>query len=123
MIIYFYELSKNIDRFGCISGHENEVDYEKEVAANVKAAELMAEFHNEIAKSGYTAPDLEIFLIRILFCLFADDTGIFPKNAFKNYINNRTSVDGRDLGPKLAQIFQVLNRMAKMIILSDRYWC
>ena len=108
-----YELSKNIDLFGFISGHENEVDYEKEVAANVKAAELMAEFHNEIAKSGYTAPDLEIFLIRILFCLFADDTGIFPKNAFKNYINNRTSVDGSDLGPKLAQIFQVLNTSEK----------
>ncbi|MFA6552456.1 MAG: DNA methyltransferase [Candidatus Paceibacterota bacterium] len=107
------ELSKNIDLFGFISGHKNEYDYEVEVSANVKAAELMAEFHNEIAKTGYIAPDLEIFLIRILFCLFADDTGIFPKDAFKNYINHRLSDDGSDLGPKLAQIFQILNTPEK----------
>ncbi len=107
------ELYKNTELFGFISGHESEFDYEVEVTANVNAAELMAEFHNQIAKTGYTAPDLEIFLIRILFCLFADDTGIFPKDAFKNYINNRTGVDGSDLGPKLAQIFQILNTPEK----------
>ena len=103
------ELSQHIDLFGFISGHENQIDYEVEVAANIQAAELMAEFHNEIAKTGYLGPDLEVFLIRILFCLFADDTGIFPKDIFKNYINNRTSIDGSDLGPKLAEVFQVLN--------------
>ncbi|OGI80206.1 MAG: methylase [Candidatus Zambryskibacteria bacterium RIFOXYD2_FULL_43_10] len=107
------ELSKYIDLFGFISGHENQVDYEVEVAANIQAAELMAEFHNEISKTGYTGPDLEVFLIRVLFCLFADDTGIFPKDVFKNYINNRTDVDGSDLGSKLAQIFQVLNTPEK----------
>src|SRR3989338_4084537 len=75
------ELSKYIDLFGFISGHENQVDYEVEVAANIQAAELMAEFHNEISKTGYTGPDLEVFLIRVLFCLFADDTGIFRSEA------------------------------------------
>lgn len=107
------ELYKNTELFGFISGHESEFEYEKEVTANVKAAELMAEFHNEIAKTGYTAPDLEVFLIRILFCLFADDTGIFPRDVFKNYINHRISDDGSDLGPKLAQIFQILNTPEK----------
>ena len=107
------ELYKNTELFGFISGHESEFDYEKEVMANVKAAELMAEFHNKIAETGYTAPDLEVFLIRILFCLFADDTGIFLKDTFKNYINHRIGVDGSDLGPKLAQIFQVLNTPKK----------
>jgi len=107
------ELYKNIDLFNFIFGHKNEFDYETEVAANVKAAELMAEFHNEIAKTGYTTSDLEIFLIRILFCLFADDTGIFPKHSFKNYVENRTEADGSDLGPKIAQIFQILNTSEK----------
>jgi len=107
------ELSQKIDLFNFISGHENQFDYEVEVAANIKAAELMAEFHNEIAKTGYIGPDLEIFLIRILFCLFADDTGIFSKDSFKNYVNNRTSNDGSDLGPKLAEIFQILNTIEK----------
>jgi hypothetical protein len=102
-------LHENAHVFGFISGHENQIAYEVEVAANIRAAELMAEFHNEIAKTGYTGPDLEVFLIRILFCLFADDTGIFPKDTFKNYINRRTAIDGSDLGPKLAQIFQVLD--------------
>ncbi|OGI97032.1 methylase [Candidatus Nomurabacteria bacterium RIFCSPLOWO2_01_FULL_43_15] len=103
------ELYKNIDLFKFISGHENQYDYEVEVTANIEAANLMAEFHNEIAKTGYKPPDLEIFLIRTLFCLFADDTGIFPANTFKNYINHRISDDGSDLGPKMAQIFQILN--------------
>ncbi|KKP92957.1 MAG: hypothetical protein UR98_C0014G0001 [Parcubacteria group bacterium GW2011_GWA1_36_12] len=103
------ELSQHIDLFGFISGHENQIDYEVEIAANIQAAELMAEFHNEISKTGYTGPDLEVFLIRVLFCLFADDTGFFPKDVFKSYINNRTSIDGSDLGPKLAEVFQVLN--------------
>ena len=107
------ELHNKIDLFGFISGHENQIDYEVEVAANIQAAELMAELHNEISKTGYSGPDLEVFLIRILFCLFADDTGIFPKDTFKNYINNRTGVDGSDLGPKLAEIFQVLNTPEK----------
>ncbi|MFA6273466.1 MAG: DNA methyltransferase [Candidatus Paceibacterota bacterium] len=108
-----YELYKNIDLFGFISGRKNEYEYEAEISANVEAAELMAEFHNKIAEMGYSAPDLEIFLIRILFCLFADDTELFPKNIFKNYINQRTSDDGNDLGPKLAQIFQELNKPEK----------
>jgi type I restriction-modification system DNA methylase subunit len=107
------ELYKNIDLFQFISGHENQYDYEVEVTANIEAANLMAEFHNEIAKTGYKPPDLEIFLIRILFCLFADDTGIFPKDTFKNYINHRISDDGSDLGPKIAQIFQVLDSPEK----------
>ncbi len=107
------ELYKKIDLFGFISGHESEFDYDVEVAANISAARLMAEFHNEIAKTGYSGPDLEVFLIRILFCLFADDTSIFPKDTFKNYIHNRIASDGSDLGPKLAEIFQVLNTAEK----------
>jgi hypothetical protein len=77
--------------------------------ASVEAAELMADFHNEIAKTGYSGHNLEVFLIRILFCLFADDTGIFPKNSFHNYIANRINADGSDLGMHLSQIFQILN--------------
>lgn len=103
------KLYDNIDLFSFIFGHKSEFDYDVEVSANIKAAELMAEFHNEIAKSSYPTSDLEIFLIRILFCLFADDTGIFLKHTFKKYIEDRTEADGSDLGPKLAQIFQVLN--------------
>ena len=107
------ELYNNIDLFGFISGHISEHEYAVEENANVQAAELMADLHNKIKETGYVGPDLEVFLIRILFCLFADDTGIFEKDTFKNLVNKRTSADGSDLGPKLAEIFQVLNTPEK----------
>ncbi|KKP59912.1 MAG: hypothetical protein UR64_C0024G0004 [Candidatus Nomurabacteria bacterium GW2011_GWE1_35_16] len=102
------DLHKHIDLFGFISGYTTQV-YEKEEEASVKAARLMADFHNEIAKTGYSGHDLEVFLVRMLFCLFADDTGIFTKSSFRNYIENRTNIDGSDLGIHLMQIFEILN--------------
>lgn len=103
------DLHKNIELFGFISGYEVH-RYEQEEAASIKAAQLMAEFHNEIAKTGYSGHDLEVFLVRILFCLFADDTEIFSKGHFRNYITQRTNEDGSDLGSKLLELFDVLNK-------------
>jgi hypothetical protein len=103
------DLSKNLDLFDFISGHTSEIHYEKEEEVSIKAAKLMADFHNELAKTGYAGHDLEVFLIRILFCLFADDTEIFEKGLFRNYIENRINKDGSDLGIHLGQIFQILN--------------
>ena len=62
-----------------------------------------------LAAGGYAGHDLERFLVRILFCLFADDTGLFEPASFKLYIENRTASDGSDLGLHLAQLFEVLN--------------
>src|SRR3546814_12951400 len=59
--------------------------------------------------AGYTDHALELLLVRLLFCLFADDTGIFPRRAFHELIAQRTGVDGADLGMWLAQVFQVLD--------------
>jgi type I restriction-modification system DNA methylase subunit len=103
------DLHKNIELFGFISGYEVH-RYEQEEAASIKAAQLMAEFHNEIAKTGYSGHDLEVFLVRILFCLFADDTEIFSKGYFRNYVTQRTNEDGSDLGSKLLELFDVLNK-------------
>lgn len=102
------ELHSRIDVFGFISGYEVQ-KYEAEEEASIKAAQLMADFHNEIAKTGYSGHDLEVFLVRVLFCLFADDTGIFQTRHFKNYVEKRTSEDGSDLGSKLLELFEVLN--------------
>lgn len=102
------DLHKNIELFGFISGYTVR-HYEKEEEASIKAAKLMADFHNEIAKTGYGGHDLDVFLARVLFCLFAEDTGIFPKGLFRRYIEDRTNIDGSDLGIHLLQIFEVLN--------------
>lgn len=69
----------------------------------------MGALHDALDKSGYTGHALERFLVRLLFCLFADDTGIFqPLGIFEEFIAN-TREDGTDLGPMLSQLFQVLN--------------
>ena len=65
-----------------------------------------------LEQSGYTGHDLELFLVRTVFCLFADDTGIFePRDIFLDFLETRTSEDGADLGPWLAQLFQVLDTL------------
>jgi hypothetical protein len=102
-------LSENIHLFDFISGHNSNFNYGREEEVSIKAARLMADFHNEIEKTGYRGHELEVFLIRILFCLFADDTGIFDKGTFRNYIENRLNKDGSDLGIHLGQIFYILN--------------
>ena len=88
------ELHDHIHFFNFISGYEVQ-NFEKEEQASIKAAQLMADLHNEIARTGYSGHDLEVFLVRILFCLFAEDTGIFEKRLFTTYIEQRTNIDGK----------------------------
>jgi len=102
------EFDKYIDRFGFISGYDVQ-KYEQEEQASIKAAELMAEFHNAIADTGYTGHPLEVFLTRVLFCLFSEDTGIFERRQFQLYIEQRTNPDGSDLGIKILELFYILN--------------
>lgn len=102
------DLNNNIHLFNFISGHER-VAYREEDPVNIKAAEFMGELHDSLKNNGYIGHDLEMFLVRILFCLFADDTGIFPKDVFREYIEKNTSDDGSDIGSKLITLFEILN--------------
>ena len=82
--------------------------------ADVKAAEKLAKLHDEIrAYNEYNSDDdlhdLNIFITRLLFCFFAEDTGIFQENLFTNFIKQFTKEDGSDLGEMLGQAFQVMN--------------
>ncbi len=70
----------------------------------------MGRLHDALKASGYDGHDLEVFLVRTVFCLFADDTGIFePRDIFLDLLETRTREDGSDLGLWLARLFQVLN--------------
>ena len=79
--------------------------------ANIEAAELVGRLHDMLAETGYRGRDLERFLVRLVFCLFADDTGIFePRDIFFDFVEAaRTDEAGADLGPWLSQLFQVLD--------------
>ena len=77
---------------------------------NIKAAESMGRLHDALKAGHYAGHDLEVMLVRLLFCLFADDTGIFqPAHVFHDFVTEHTAVDGSDLGARLAQLFQTLN--------------
>jgi hypothetical protein len=69
----------------------------------------MDDLHDTLEAGGYEGHELERFLVRVLFCLFAEDTGIFERDAFRLYIEDRTKPDGSDLGVHLARLFDVLN--------------
>ncbi|MCH9844906.1 MAG: N-6 DNA methylase [Alphaproteobacteria bacterium] len=102
------ELHKHIHHFGFIAGYTKRI-YKDQEPVNIQAAELMGLLHDALKENGYTGKDLEQFLIRTLFCLFADDTGIFAKDSFKFYIEENTNTDGSDLGLHLQRIFQALD--------------
>jgi len=102
------DLHRHIRLFGFIPGYKVRT-FGKEDPINIKAAEVMGQLHDAMAAGGYTGHALERFLVRILFCLFAEDTGIFDPNVFTEYIENETRPDGSDLGLHLARLFQVLD--------------
>ena len=103
------DLHKHIRHFGFVAGYETQ-DIKPQNPVNVQAAERMGRLHDALKASGYDGHALEVLLVRLLFCLFADDTGIFqPSQALRTWIEERTREDGSDLGPLLAQLFQVLD--------------
>ncbi len=102
------ELVNNVQHFGYILGYQKKI-YKEQDPANIKAAELMGKLHDRLEEIGYTGHPLEVYLVRILFCLFAEDTTIFNKQQFQDYLEQRTAEDGSDLASKLQELFQVLN--------------
>ena len=103
------ELPNKIELFNFISGREQRV-FKDQDPVNIQASELMGTIHDELESSGYKGHDLERFLVRLVFMLFADDTGIFePRDVLLDLIENRTRDDGSDTGLWLAQLFEVLN--------------
>ena len=98
----------HVELFGFIAGYQKKV-YREEDPVNVKAAELMGKLHDRLKEIGYEGHPLEVYLVRLLFCLFAEDTSIFEKQQFQDFIEERTNEDGSDLASRIQEIFQVLN--------------
>jgi len=103
------DLHKHIKVFGFLAGYKT-LEIKPQDPVNIRAAERMGRLHDALKASGYTGHPLEVLLVRLLFCLFADDTGIFqPAQAFRAFVEERTAADGSDLGSRLGQLFQTLN--------------
>ncbi|MBC6437512.1 MAG: class I SAM-dependent DNA methyltransferase [Rhodobacteraceae bacterium] len=103
------DLPDHIEAFGFIMGMERR-SFKDQDPVNIRASELVGALHDALADSGFTGHDLEVFLTRLVFCIFADDTGIFePRGVFLEFLETRTRPDGSDTGPMMAQVFEVLN--------------
>lgn len=102
------DLHKHVTAFDFMLGRR--VSFETQEAVTIKAAELMGRIHDALEDNGYTGHDLERFLVRLLFCMFADDTGIFqPKDIFLQLIEHDTLPDGSNVGRVINELFEVLD--------------
>jgi hypothetical protein len=102
------DLINHIHLFGFMAGYQT-VAIQEQDPINVKAAERMGLLHDKLKASGYNGHALEVYLVRLVFCLFAEHTGIFEVNQFQDLIEQRTAEDGQDLAQWLANCFEVLN--------------
>lgn len=81
----------------------------KQEQASIQAAKIMARLYEALGDGGYSDHDASVFLVRILFALYADDAGVWERDLFMEFIETRTNSDGTDLGPQLAFLFQMMN--------------
>lgn len=102
------DLPQRLHLFGFISGYEKRV-YQDQDPVNIAVAEKIGELHDALQASGYVGHKLEIFLVRLVYCLFADDTGIFPKDHFRFFIEEKTDAHGANTGAMLAALFELLD--------------
>jgi hypothetical protein len=103
------DFPQHIRSFVFIAGYQSR-KLDPEDPANERAVVKLAHLHDQLAAANFTGPPLERFLVRVLFCLFAEDTAIFDEpDMFKNFLLNHTKPDGSDLGSQLAQLFQILD--------------
>ena len=104
------DLPDKLRHFAFIRDAEQEL-FQNQPDVNLKAVALLGELHDELKKSGYAGHRLERFLVRVLFCLFAEDTDIYEWESFTRFIR-RAKKDGSDLGQRLAKLFEVLDQDA-----------
>ncbi|MDE2024372.1 MAG: class I SAM-dependent DNA methyltransferase, partial [Gammaproteobacteria bacterium] len=91
------DLHKHTGLFGFISGYTTQRIQEQD-PVNIEAAEKMGRLHDQLKASGYAGHELEVLLVRLLFCLFAEDSSIFEPSTFREWIETCTREDGSDLG-------------------------
>lgn len=111
------ELHKNVSLFGFIAGYQTRT-FGQEDPVNIKAAEQLGRLHDQLLDVGYEGHALEVLLVRLLFCVFAEDTGIFDRGQLQDYLEQKTSEDGADLGMHLTHLFQVLNTPPEKRLIS-----
>jgi len=107
------DIAKHFDFFLPWAGMEK-AQHQNENPADVRAAEKMAKLYDDIKKDNpiktqAEVHNLNVFLSRLLFCFFAEDTGILDKGQFTLGVGSHTQQDGSDLNTYLDKLFEVMN--------------
>lgn len=104
------DLPDHLEVFWWLAGYQVEHrTLGDEVAVNLKATDLLAQLYDALLISGYPEGDLREWITRVLFCLFADDAGVFDRGAFHSYVALHTAPDGHDVGDVVARVFKILD--------------
>ena len=101
-------LKAHVRIFSILTGRQEDPEIRTEIELNTDASYKMAKLHDALKENGYSGHELEVYLVRLLFCLFADDTGVFEKGTFFNYIK-ASNPDGSDLSGRLSLLFSTLD--------------
>ena len=102
------ELPLNLNRIEALIEMNSKKAVEVQIEADQKAAQLMADLYIELKNYQYEGHVASVFMVRILFCLFADDTRMWKTSSFSNLVKD-TNPLGTDLGPRLATLFEILD--------------
>lgn len=103
-------LPEHVEDLLFLAGYQRSSSAIAQEEASIKAAQLMAALYEHLERSGYLEHHASVFLIRTLFCLYADDSGLWERDLFTRYLEERTAEDGSDLGSQLSFLYQALNR-------------
>ena len=112
--IEFIQLPKYFEFFLAWNGIEK-ADFEKENPADIKAAEYFARIYDQLLQDNENVSrhGFNLFLIRLLFCLFAEDTGIFKENSFTDFLKMMTTDDGSDMNERISELFTFLDKKVR----------
>ncbi len=103
------ELPDRTSLFGFIYGAEKR-EYKEQDPVNIKVAEKLGELHDALEANNYTDHKLEVFLVRLVYCLFADNTGIFqPVGNLLYLLEEQTAENGSNLRGFFGDLFQILD--------------
>jgi type I restriction-modification system DNA methylase subunit len=103
------KLRKHLKHFSALTNDPQPPPPADKESVNTAAALRMASLHDALVGYGYSGHQLEVYLARLLFCLFANDTGIFEQNSFQKYIIN-SDPTAKDLDARITRLFRDLNK-------------
>ena len=114
------ELPKHADSLAFLAGYGvRSFGSAEQEAASAKAAKLMAGLYEMLEGTGYDDHEASVFLVRTLFALYADDSGVWERDLFTEFLTTRTAEDGSDLGAQLSVLFQALSQQRRQSNLDE----